>query len=125
MSNVVNINDKNYIIEPFLGEKGLKLKIEVAKVLAPAFDALKKQGVETMSNEGVIVAAIQEVVETTPSDKLFSVIKEIITGAKTEQGKIDFNIEFSKNYSTLYQLIYEVLKENYSDVFSKLGMNVG
>lgn len=120
LSKVVEINGKTYIIEPFYGIKGLKLKVEVSKLIAPVFN-----GELAISQEegdmSTVLNAIKTLIESNPTDKLISVIQELITGVRTEKGKIDFDIEFQKNYMTLYKLIYEVIKENYDDVFSQLG----
>lgn len=121
---IVEIKDKKYILEPFLGKKGFKIKQKVVRILAPV---LKEVG--TLKEENTILeylaVAVQSVMEHSDDDSLFNLIEELLTGAKTESGKIDFDTEFSQNYVTLYKLVAEIVLYNYKDVFSELGMNVG
>jgi len=119
---IVDINDKKYIIEPFKGVKGFKLKVKVTKLISPALTALQSE-IGSLSDTGVMVKAIQSVIENTDNEEVFSLVQELITGVKTENGAVDFDTEFSKNYMTLYKLIKEVIVENYGDVFQVLGMN--
>ena len=123
---IVDINDKKYIIEPFKGRKGFKLKAKLLHVLAPALDSFKEDSQnEKITEIGMIVGALQSVIEKSDSDEIFDVVEELISGVKTESGAVDFDIEFSQNYSALYKLIKEVIEVNYKDVFSLLGINVG
>jgi len=121
---IVDINGTKYIIEPFKGRKGFKLKTRIAKIISPALAELETN-IEGLSDSGIVLKAIQSVIESTESDEIFNLVEEIVTGAKTENGAIDFDTEFSKNYMTLYKLIKEIVIENYGDVFQGLGMNVG
>ena len=122
---IVDINDKKYIIEPFKGRKGFKLKTKLMRVISPALNEMRKAADEDVSELGLIVTAIQSVLENSEDDEIFSIVEELMTGVKTESGSLDFDLEFSQNYSTLYKLIKEVVEVNYNDVFSLLGMNVG
>lgn len=121
---IVTINDKKYMIDPFKGVKGFKLKHRVLKVLVPAFDQITAMKDE-LSNEGIMVSAIQSIVESSATDELFDLIQELVSNVKTENGFINFDDEFEKNYLTLYKLVYHVIVENYGDLFQELGMNVG
>lgn len=122
---IVDINDKKYIIEPFKGRKGFKLKTKLMRVISPALNEMRKAADEDVSELGLIVAAIQSVLENSDDDEIFAIVEELMTGVKTESGSLDFDLEFSQNYSTLYKLVKEVVEVNYNDVFSLLGMNVG
>lgn len=122
---IVDINDKKYIIEPFKGRKGFKLKTKLMRVISPALNEMRKAADEDVSELGLIVTAIQSVLENSEDDEIFAIVEELMTGVKTESGSLDFDLEFSQNYSTLYKLIKEVVEVNYNDVFSLLGMNVG
>ena len=122
---IVDINDKKYIIEPFKGRKGFKLKTKLMRVISPALNEMRKAADEDVSELGLIVTAIQSVLENSEDDEIFAIVEELMTGVKTESGSLDFDLEFSQNYSTLYKLVKEVVEVNYNDVFSLLGMNVG
>ena len=122
---IVDINDKKYIIEPFKGRKGFKLKTKLMRVISPALNEMRKAADEDVSELGLIVTAIQSVLENSEDDEIFAIVEELMAGVKTESGSLDFDLEFSQNYSTLYKLVKEVVEVNYNDVFSLLGMNVG
>ena len=121
---IVEINEKKYIIDPFGGIKGLKLKQRLIKTLAPAFKSFKAEETTEDQSFGFIIDAIEHVIENSTDDEIFNILVDLMTGVKTENGNINFDEEFKKNYSTLYKLAKEVIVENYSDVFQALGMNV-
>lgn len=121
---IVKINDVAYMIEPFKGAKGFKLKHKVLKVLSPAFEKITAMKDE-LTNEGLMVGAIQSIVESSETEELFDLIVELVSNVKKEDGFIDFDTEFTKNYVTLYKLVYHIIMENYGDLFQELGMNVG
>ena len=117
-----------YIIEPFKGSKGLKLKFKVVRLLVPVLESLKALQGEADGDEDNFLAligeALQHVLESNTDDEMFTLLEELMTGVKKENGAINFDTEFTKNYSTLYKLAKDVIMENYEDVFQELGMNV-
>lgn len=117
-----------YIIEPFKGGKGLKLKFKVVRLLVPVLESLKALQGEANGDEDNFLAligeALQHVLESNTDDEMFTLLEELMTGVKKENGAINFDTEFTKNYSTLYKLAKDVIMENYEDVFQELGMNV-
>lgn len=122
---VVDVNGKKYIIEPFKGRKGFKLKAKLLHVLSPALESFKTDSVnDNVSEIGLVIGALQSVIEKSDSDEIFDVVEELISGVKTEAGAVDFDTEFSQNYTVLYKLMKEVIEVNYKDVFSLLGINV-
>lgn len=121
---IVDINDKKYIIEPFKGRKGFKLKTKLMRIVSPALDALKDEG-DSLTEIGLVVHSLKSVLESTDDDNIFALVEELISGVKTESGAVNFDEEFTQNYATLYKLLKEVIEVNYKDVFSLLGMNVG
>ena len=118
-----------YIIEPFKGSKGLKIKFKVLRLVAPMLESFKSlqkiDDVEGGEEEflSVIGEALQNILETNTDDDIFVLLEELMSGVKKENGAVNFDTEFSKNYSTLYKLAKDVIMENYSEAFYELGIS--
>ena len=123
--NIKEFNGKKYIVSAFKGRKGLQVKVRLLKVASPMLEDLQSLADEDdKKSNDAIFKLIKKLVEETDTDEVLSILEELMTCVKTENGDVDFDTEFQKNYVSLYKLSAEVIKENYGDVFSALGMNV-
>ena len=122
--NIKDYNGKKYIINSFKGRKGLILKVKLLKLLNPMLAELK-DAKDDVTDNAVLFKALQNLLESSATDDVISLLEELMTCVQGENGVVDFDTEFQKNYVTLYKLAVDVIKENYGDVFQALGMNVG
>lgn len=126
LQKIVDIEGEKYVINAFKGEKGFKLKTQIIQLASPSLGDLFKSvptdnSEKQESGENVIQSLVKFIANST-SDKIFQLIKDIISEVEKDGQKINFDTEFSCNYFALYKLVYEVLFFNYKDVFLKLGI---
>lgn len=124
--NIVDVDGSKYVINAFKGEKGFKIKTEIMQLAAPSIGDLfkfqKEEDGSELKESGDVIQSLAKLISSSTSDKIFALIKNIISEVERDGNKINFDDEFSCNYFALYKLIYEVLLFNYKDVFLKLGI---
>lgn len=121
MSNqqIIQLNDKTYIIDTFRGKQGFMLLTRVTKYIFPF---LKFWGNPDVDDETVITE-LASLLTGDNASEVFDIIVELMESVTVGGTKINFDTEFEQNYDTLLKLTYEVLKLNYLESFQRLVTN--
>ena len=116
---IIQLNDKTYIIDTFRGKQGFMLLTRVTKYVFPF---LKFWGNPDVEDETVITE-LASLLTGDNASEVFDIIVELMESVTVGGTKINFDTEFEQNYDTLLKLTYEVLKLNYLESFQRLVTN--
>lgn len=123
---IVNIDDQPYIINAFVGEKGFKLLARLSKYATPIIGALSQAVVEEDGEEKDIdLTPVLQNLFYDGTEDFTALVFDLIRDVEKDGQKINIDKEFQMRYVPMLMLVAEVVKFNYSDVFQKLGLNLG
>lgn len=118
------INGRDVFCVQWSAEKALKTKLKLIQAFGGVFAAI------ALSNEGDTMGAInaiQKVLVDTDTDKLFSLMNEVVSSATVDGKRIDktsFNEIFSNDIFDFYRIFIAVLRLNYASFLpEKLGQS--
>ena len=118
-------------VTQFPARLGLKIKVKLMKLAAPAIATATgalKGGLDAEIDSVVLGAAVKELVSNLDQDVIVDfIITELLQSTRLNDKELTeevFDMEFSGNYSLLYKVIGYVLKVNYSDFFGKSGIGL-
>ena len=116
---IVNINDRAYIIDAFVGTKGFSILARLSKYATPIIAALAEKG----EGEEIDLSPALQTLFFEGTEDFVKLVFDLIQDVNVDGQKINIDKEFKQNYIALLTLAAEVIKLNYNDVFQKLGMN--
>jgi len=123
------IDERSVSVTQFPARKGLKIKLRLAKMIAPGFASatgILSNGLDAEFDSKALSYAVSQLVDNIGNDATVDfIVLELMQGTRLDDKEINnaiFDMEFAGNYGLLYKIIGFILEVNYGSFFESLNI---
>ena len=123
------IDERSVSVTQFPARKGLKVKLRLAKMIAPGFASatgILNGDLDAEFDSKALSYAVNQLVDAVGNDATVDfIVSELMQGTRLDDKEINnavFDMEFAGNYGLLYKIIGYILEVNYGSFFESLNI---